>query len=590
MKLLTCTLGLLLGLNVIYGQTINRGPYLQLRTQTGIQVRFNTNSYCTPHIKYGLLASNLNNVTSNSVNGTSHALTIGGLQANTKYYYAVYNGTTKLEGTDVNYFITTQLPNSEQKIKIWATGDCGVGSTDQVSIKNQFLNYVGNNYIDAWLLLGDNAYSSGTDTEYQANFFNPYQNDRIMKQSNIYPVPGNHDYSYYTDANAIYHHNISYYDIFSPVKNGEMGGLPSNQKEYYSFDIGNVHFVALDSYGRESTNYGAYPLSDTLFSPQIIWLKQDLAANTKKWTILFWHHPPYSMGTHNSDTDADLVALRQNLIPIVERYNVDLVLNGHSHNYERSKMMKGHFGLEASFSPTQHLVSTSTGYYDGSANSCPYQKKSNGSIMGTVYAVAGSSGGNLYLQTNAPHEALPFYTTAYGGLGGSVYMEIEGNRLDFKMISQNGSILDKFTMVKDMNQNSYVDIPSNLPVFELKSPYRELSSWASSPSLASSIFITHPVNGMLFQVQDTKNCFKDTLVLRSINPCENAIILDYKPEDLSNINVKSGYSISASAILPSLTSTILDSKGFIELKPGFETKPNTLFTAKIGGCNITPPN
>lgn len=578
----------LLSSTAIFGQNISRGPYLQLRTQTGIQVRFNTNTSCSPHVKYGLLASNLNNVTSSSVNGTSHSLTIGGLQANTKYYYAIYNGSTKLEGTAVNYFITTQLPNSEQKIKIWATGDCGTGSTEQVNIKNQFLNYVGNNYIDAWLLLGDNAYNTGTDAEYQEKFFKPYQNDRIMKQSNIYPVPGNHDYAN-SDVKSK-DHNISFFNIFSPSKNGEMGGVSSNHKEYYSFDIGNVHFVALDSYGRETTNPNAYPLSDILNSPQIIWLKQDLAANTKKWTILFWHHPPYTMGTHNSDTDADLMAIRKNLIPIVESYNVDLVLNGHSHNYERSKMMKNHFGLEASFSPTQHLVSTSSGYYDGSANSCPYQKKSNGSVKGTVYAVAGSSGGNLYIQPNAPHDALPFYTTAYGGLGGSVYIEIEGDRLDFKMISQNGSILDKFTMVKDMNQKSYVDIPSNLPIFELKSPYREPSNWVSNANLATSISITHPVNGMLFQVQDAKNCLKDTLVLRSINPCENAIIMDYKPESLSNINVKSGYSISGLAILPSMTQTTFDAKSFIELKPGFETKSNTLFTAKIGGCNNPPPN
>jgi hypothetical protein len=591
MKTLNLSFCLFLWASFSFAQNITRGPYLQLRTQTSIQFRYNTGSSRTTFVKYGLTPTSLANQTLNTPSGTSHIVNVTGLTANTKYYYAIYSGTQLLEGTDTNYFITTQSPNSEQKIKIWATGDCGIGGSDQVQIKDKFLQFVGQNYIDAWLLLGDNAYGSGTDGEFQANFFNPYQNDRIMKQTTIYPVPGNHDYFYNTDPDAKYHHNITYYDIFANIGAGQMGGLPSNHKEYYSFDIGNAHFIALDSYGRESSNFGAYALSDTINSPQIAWLKNDLAANQKKWTIIYWHHPPYSMGTHNTDTEEDLVAIRKNLIPIIERYNVDLVLNGHSHNYERSKMMKGHFGLEASFSPTQHLVSTSSGYYDGSNNSCPYHKKSNGSIKGTVYAVAGSSAGNLHTQTSSPHEAMPFYTLnrASGGLGGSVYIEIEGNRLDFKMIGQDGNIFDKFSMVKDLNQKSQIEFPSNAVPFTLKSPYKEPAFWENSTISQASVSIDHPIDGMAFQVQDTKNCFKDTLVLKSLNPCENLLIIDRIVNATSQINVKSANGIRGSSILSSNTSTILDAKGFVELMPGFETKPNSIFTAKTGGCSNLPP-
>ena len=267
-----------------------------------------------------------------------------------------------------------------------------------------------------------------------------------------------------------------------------MGGVASGQKEYYSYDIGNVHFIAMDSFGKELGST-AHSLSDTLL-PQIVWLKNDLTVNTKKWTILYWHHPPYTMGSHNSDTEADLAAIRTNLIPILERYNVDLVLNGHSHTYERSKLMKGHFGNSLSFSPTQHLVSTSSGKFDGSADSCPYHKKSDGSVKGTIYAVAGSAGWSPSGQANFPHPALPFSEKTIGGSG---FLEIEGDRLDFKMISETGTIVDKFTIFKDVNRTQTLNVAPGAISYELKSPYKEPSNWVSENLPTNSIILSPPL-------------------------------------------------------------------------------------------------
>ncbi|MCP5055221.1 MAG: hypothetical protein GY937_00685, partial [bacterium] len=101
---------------------------------------------------------------------------------------------------------------------------------------------------------------------------------------------------------------------------GEAGGVASNTEAYYSFDFGNVHFVALDS-SESDRSPGGEMLS---------WLTADLAANQQDWTIAFFHHPPYSKGSHDSDTETPLVEMRTNAVPVLEAGGVDLVLTGHS--------------------------------------------------------------------------------------------------------------------------------------------------------------------------------------------------------------------------------------------------------------------
>ena len=54
----------------------------------------------------------------------------------------------------------------------------------------------------------------------------------------------------------------------------------------------------------------------------LTWLGQDLAQNTADWLIAFFHHPPYSKGSHNSDTEGQLIDMRANALPILEDYGV----------------------------------------------------------------------------------------------------------------------------------------------------------------------------------------------------------------------------------------------------------------------------
>lgn len=417
-----------------------RGPYLQVVTPTSIIVRWRTNVYDRSRVKYGLQKNRLDMRVDDSILVSEHIVTLKNLKPFTKYYYTVGNlADTTLQGDEDNYFYTLPEKGSEQLIRIAAFGDCGNNSINQRNVRDEILNYLGDQYLNAWILLGDNAYVDGTDAEYQAKFFNIYKDD-LLKKFPLYPVPGNHDYRDLQSAPASAQNTIAYYQNFSLPTEGEAGGIPSKTESYYSFDIGNVHFVALDSYGPDKK--GMYLYEE--MGEQVEWLKKDLKANKSKWVVAYWHHPPYTMGSHDSDKEELLINLRQNLLGIVEEFGVDLVLSGHSHVYERTKLIKGYYGMEADFDATKHELSHSTGLNDGSINSTPYVK-SGISNQGTVYVVSGSAGALGGHKEKYPHNAMHYSNNE---VGGAVMLEVQGNKLELKWITSEGEIGDRFTMIK----------------------------------------------------------------------------------------------------------------------------------------------
>lgn len=137
-------------------------------------------------------------------------------------------------------------------------------------------------------MLGDNAYSTGTDNQYQAAVFDMYP--ELLRQSVLWTTLGNHD-GYTADSAT---QTGPYYDNFTLPTAGEAGGLASGTEAYYSFDYANIHFICLESHETNRTPSGA----------MLAWLQQDVAATTQRWVIAFWHHPPYTKGSHNSDTES----------------------------------------------------------------------------------------------------------------------------------------------------------------------------------------------------------------------------------------------------------------------------------------------
>ncbi|HXH19557.1 MAG TPA: fibronectin type III domain-containing protein, partial [Chitinophagales bacterium] len=344
---------------------LKRGPYLQIATPTSIIIRWRTDVLSDSRVRYGLSAAALTNSVYYSAPVSEHEIKLTGLTPSTRYYYSIGTSATTLQGDANNFFITPPNVGTVKPTRIWVIGDAGSNYAEQNQVRDAYYHYTGSTYTDLWLWLGDNAYNSGTDAEYQTNvFINHYE--QMFKQTVVWPAAGNHDL---ISANAT-NQTGPYYDIFTLPRKGEAGGIASNTEAYYSYNYANIHFIVL-----ESTTATFRAIGNGMAA----WLASDLSANTQRWTIAYWHHPPYSKGSHNSDTEAELVEMRQNIIPILESYKVDLVLCGHSHAYERSFLINGHYGTESTFNSSM-IVAGGSG-----AMPYPYVK----SDAGCVYAVVG---------------------------------------------------------------------------------------------------------------------------------------------------------------------------------------------------------
>ena len=485
-----------------YGFTpaLIRGPYLQAATPTSMVVRWRTDENDVSFVRYGLRPDKLDRLAGNSNRIKEHIVTLNGLEPDTKYYYLIEGVRDTLQGDENNHFRTLPPLGAKGKYRIGAFGDCGNNSTNQRLTRDAFEKYLGKEDLNAWILLGDNAYSFGKDEEYQTNFFDIYK-DGLLKKAPLFPAPGNHDYhdtKMYAEF-AQQSAELAYYKIFTMPTMGEAGGVPSRTQAFYSYDIGNIHFLSIDSHGEEDY---ASRLFDTS-GRQVKWIKEDLEQNKHKdWIIAYWHHPPYSMGSHNSDTEMQMRKIRENFVSILERYGVDLVLCGHSHSYERSGLMKGHLGLENSFDAATHQLSNSSAKYDGSSNSCPYIKDE--SNQGTVYVVSGSAGALDYAQASFPHDAMQYADVS---IGGASLIEVENNRLDLKWIASNGEVKDQFTIMKKLNKRMVVTAKKGEKV-TLTASYPGQYIWEGMNKTTRSIEVTPKGKTTVYVVKDPQNCIR----------------------------------------------------------------------------------
>jgi len=405
-----------------------RGPYLQSGTVSNIIVCWRTDQPVASKILFGASPQQLSSQAVDATPKKEHAITLNGLQPDTRYYYAIVSGPDVLAGGADYSFVTS--PAAPKPTRIWAIGDSGTALYAPGAARSVYERYrelTGARDTDIWLMLGDNAYGVGTDAEYQAAVFDTYP--ELLRQTVVWSTMGNHEtYSSEPDGNH------AYFSIFNFPTTGQAGGEPSGTEHYYSFDYGNIHVVCLDS--EESGR--------TSGSPMLTWLEEDLARNSRDWTIAMWHSPPYTKGSHDSDNLFDnygnMTDMRANIVPILESYGVDLVLCGHSHNYERSFLMDGHYGFSDSLTPS--MIKDSGSGQPGDTGA--YLKPDTGpnANQGTVYVVAGSSGWATF-QTGRH----PIMHTALLQMG-SVVIDINGQQLDAKFLRETGAIDDHFTIIK----------------------------------------------------------------------------------------------------------------------------------------------
>jgi hypothetical protein len=170
--------------------------------------------------------------------------------------------------------------------------ECGNSGSEQTA---QLLDRIDGTVFTA----GDNAYEAGTMREYHDCYDRTWGRHKARTR----PAPGNHEYNT-PDA-------APYYAYF-----GALAGSPG--LGYYSYEAASWHIVSLNS-----------NVASDLGSPQYQWLQANLAASRATCTLAYWHHPVFSSGEHGND------ATMRAIWRLLFRYGVDLVVNGHDHDYER---------------------------------------------------------------------------------------------------------------------------------------------------------------------------------------------------------------------------------------------------------------
>lgn len=280
---------------------IVRGPYIQWTGANYTRIAWWTNVPAPSVVNYGV--GSLSAQVSDPVVTLQHVMLIGGLNPATSYQYQVVsNNATSATLT----FSTVSLPGAT--FTFAAVGDYGGGSSQETSIANK-IAASGAQFVQT---LGDNVYPDGQDpdfattySDFDARFYKPYTTS--MGKQTLWLAGGNHEY---------YGDEAFWRNIWMP-----------NNERWYSYDWGDAHFLVLDT-----------ELSFAPGSPQYQFAQADLSANqSKNWRIVVIHRPPYSSVSNNSSS----TVVRNNLVPLFEQQHVQLVLTGHSHNYERTYPLIG---------------------------------------------------------------------------------------------------------------------------------------------------------------------------------------------------------------------------------------------------------
>lgn len=326
------------------------------------------------------------------------------LKPDTKYYYQIKaSDEVVVKGNDY-YFISA--PIKQRKFTFYAMGDIGANHGSYAGNSAEQIHKLSERP-DFGLGLGDIVYPKGESEMYDVNLFDPLK--EVFKNIPFYPCLGNHDW-YVAKQKGSY--NVSVVDH----NFGQEFKLPNNE-HYYGFEYLNTYFIALDS--RDGNFYD--------IDNQTVWLKERLERIKGKydWVVVYLHH---NGKTCSYKPDYKHV---MKLYDVFAKGNVDLVLNGHAHTYERLKP----------YDKDGHVIKTK--------NLNHFSKLKHGFISITTGA-----GGKLNSKwepnvSNAKNCIDGDIVAAYGHVPHFSLFEIDGKKLKMKAInSLNGDVFDEFMMSK----------------------------------------------------------------------------------------------------------------------------------------------
>jgi len=381
---------------------------------------------------------------------------IGGLAAGQNFDYRLLrNGLPIFAG---------QAPaknSDKQNYRFVLFGDCGANTPSQKKVAYQA--YLAKpNFI---FIPGDIVYGGGRISQYRKNFFSVYESldatpekgAPLLESTTMIAAPGNHDTD--QDRNEGAPDVLAYFLYWIQPLNGpslKVGGPnspdPPDAKydpafetgagptfptmENFSFDWGNSHWTVLDS----------NPYVDWNDPNLRRWVEADLRqADNKRWRFVAFHHPGFnSSKSHFNDQ------WMRTLAGILQAGKVDMVFSGHVHNYQRSLPLK--FEIADAEKPGKTPWKQLVGHpvegtfsldkdFDGVTKTYP---------KGIIYIVTGAGGQSLYNpeQQKHPKTWQKFTATFVSEVHSFTVVDIEGDQLQLKQVSENGDVLDQIRITK----------------------------------------------------------------------------------------------------------------------------------------------
>jgi hypothetical protein len=270
------------------------GPYLQQLTATGAAVVWQTYEPATTALSFGPAGGPLAVVERDATLTRRHVVPVGPLAPGTTYQYR-----WESDGKLGNVSRFTTPPASPRDFSFGVIGDFGIGTP---AARANLRRLSEDPRLSFAITTGDNAQVYGTEEEYRSFVLGPLRD--LIATKPFWPSVGNHDY-----------YNLQNYQRFFALPNG---GL------HYSFSYGGVLFLSLDS--------------NRFDARQRRWVRAELRSSTARCKVAYFHHPLWSSGRGYRGHRRHL--RRSRFVPILQRGGVDLVLNGHLQNYERSKPLR----------------------------------------------------------------------------------------------------------------------------------------------------------------------------------------------------------------------------------------------------------
>jgi hypothetical protein len=255
-----------------------------------------------------------------------------------------------------------------------AAGDiaCGTGSAGNCQ-QSATANLLVNGSPNIVLPLGDNQYECGSLSD-----FNSFYGSSWGQVKGItYPSIGNHEYQTSTSSTQPCFNAPAgapgYFTYFGNAATPNQPGCTSNCNGYYSYDVGGWHIVVLNSVCSQVGGCG-------LGSPEETWLKNDLAAHPATCTLAYWHYPRYTSGLSGTTFLNSLSAFWQDL------YNsgVEIILNGHDHDYERFAPMDASGKLDTAHGIREFVIGTGGKSHQGETTLAANSEVQNFTTFGVL--------------------------------------------------------------------------------------------------------------------------------------------------------------------------------------------------------------